>query len=107
MFSLRKNKDLLTFAVERPGARFGEGSRILFWVDRERGVLQRGRQESIPLATIGGFGVDAGTDGPALTCRLGEEVLTLYAGKEAEEGEAERLRGAARELAVFCGVEIL
>jgi len=103
MFSLRKDDDLLTFSVERPGVRFGEGSRILFLVDRERGVLQRGRQESIPLATIGGFGVD----GPALTCRLGEEVMTLYTGEAGESGDIERLREAARELAAFCGVEVL
>lgn len=102
MFSLRKDDDLLTFSVERPGARFGEGSRIMFWVDRERGVLQRGRQESIPLKTIGGFCVDA--HGPALTCRLGEEVMKLYTG---ESGDVERLREAARELAAFCGVEVL
>ena len=85
--------------------RFGEGSRILFLVDRERGVLQRGRQESIPLKTIGVFDVDA--DGTALTCRLGEEVMTLYTGEAGESGDIERLREAARELAAFCGVEVL
>jgi hypothetical protein len=102
MFLLQKNEELLTFAVKREAARFGEGERTLFWIDLSRGVLQRGRHEAIPLSTVEGFGVEA--HGPRLFCDLGSARMILY---EGGPGDLERLRESAGELAGFCGVAVM
>jgi len=98
MFTLKSDERLLSFTVERAGARVGDGTRTLFWIDREQGVLQRGRQEQIPLGAVSGFRAD----GDRLICYLGGEAMTLYSG---EAGEAGRLAAAAAELAEYCGIE--
>lgn len=99
MFSISKDDELLTFTVSKEQVKFGDGTRILFWIDRNRGIMQRGRQEQIPLETISGFDIDGET--PSLICRLGDSVMSLYQGNSSER---DALRRAAKDLAEYCGV---
>ena len=101
MFTLSRDDKLLSFTLERESFSFGEGTRVLFWIDLEQRALQRGRQEAIPVDTIDGFGVDSeGAEEARLFCRIGSSDITLHRDKD-EDG----LRKAAAELAEFCGVE--
>ena len=99
VFVISRNDYLLTFTVERDTVQFGEGSRILFWIDLNQKVLQRGRQEAIPLDLIEGFSADAENRG--LLCSLGEQQIILFT---VEESETDRLQHAADELNDFCGL---
>ncbi len=101
MFSIGKDENLLTFSIEREEPRFGEGTRFLFWIDLGQQVLQRGRQESIPIGSIDSFGTDE--EGKKLFCRLGRNKMILFAG---ENVDPDKLRAAAVEIAEFCGVEV-
>jgi hypothetical protein len=100
MFTISHDEKLLVFTLERGKVQFGEGTRVLFWIDKEQMVLQRGRQEAIPIALIDGFGAEEGR----LFCRLGETDIALY---EDAMIDAERLREAAGKLAGFCGVAVV
>ncbi len=100
MFTLTNDEKLLTFIVEREKSQFGDGSRVLFWIDKEQHVLQRGRQEAIPISMIDGFGAAAGR----LFCRMGGTDITLH---QDETADPEALKQAAADLAAFCGVEIV
>ncbi len=88
--------------MARKGVRFGEGTRIVFWIDRSQQILQRGRQESIPIDSIDGFGVDP--EGRRLFCRMGPNEMILF---DSEEPDRDNLQAAAYELANFCGVPLL
>jgi hypothetical protein len=99
MFRLRKNETQLSFTHEKEEVLFGDGTRIMFWIDLELRVLQRGRQEYIPIDSISEFGV--GEDGRSLVAHFDSNPMTLYEGT-AEEGD--KLRAAAGELNDFCGI---
>ena len=101
MFTVSKDDKLLSFTLERDSFSFGEGTRVLFWIDLEQRALQRGRQEAIPVDTIDGFGVEsAGPEEAKLFCRIGSSEITLH-----RDNDLEGLKRAAAELAEFCGVE--
>jgi hypothetical protein len=100
MFTISSDEKLLTFTLERVGVQFGDGTRVLFWIDREQQALQRGRQEAIALSLIDGFGA---TDG-RLFCRLGETNITLHSDPTVD---LERLREAASTIAEFCAVPLV
>ena len=102
MFRVGKSEEIMTFTVFRERRRLGDGSRILFWIDRDQRVLQRGRQEQIPLESVSGFGVSR--DRAVLFCRLGETDVPLF---ETVNNDLDKLRGAAKELSEFCGVSVI
>jgi len=97
MFTLSSDENLLTFTLQRERSQFGDGSRVLFWIDKEQHVLQRGRQEAIPIGMIDGFGAEDGR----LFCRMGDTEITLHLD---ESTDAEALKQAAADLAAFCDV---
>lgn len=99
MFRVLKDDRQLSFTVERKEAKFGDGSRVLFWIDMELGMLQRGRQEYIPLDSVDAFVVSA--DG-MLNARLGSADMLLFDGRSEE---SEKLRAAADELNRWCGLK--
>jgi hypothetical protein len=103
MFTISKDENLLTFTLEREKSRFGEGTRVLFWVDLHQRALQRGRQEALPIDSIEGFGVSQSGDLNQLICRVGSVDITLHSG---DEGQDEFIR-AAGILAEFCGADLL
>lgn len=100
MFEIKHNEKLLSFSIGRKNVRFGDGNRILFWIDRELGVLQRGRQEYIPLDSIDSFHLSE--DGCTLCCALGKTVIPLYEGDEVERS---RLEAAIGDLMQYCGLK--
>lgn len=99
MFRLLKDDIHLSFTIERDEIRFGDGSRVVFWIDREQGGLQRGRQEFIPIDSITRFELDEGAR--TLICRLGTAAMVLH---EGSIDEIDDLRLAVRELNHFCGI---
>ena len=99
MFKLAKNDMQLSFTVEREISQFGDGTRVLFWIDRDLEVLQRGRQEYIPIASIVCFRL--GNNGHHLVARLGSNEMLLYEGTAEEIDE---LREAVVKLNEYCGL---
>jgi hypothetical protein len=100
VFKLEKNEKQLSFSSEKENSLFGDGSRILFWIDLEMQVLQRGRQEYIPLDTISGFMVSE--DGNNLCCNLNGSQMLLYQGSE---GESNQIREAVQVLNEYCSFD--
>lgn len=100
MFEIKQNEKLLSFSVSRENIRFGDGVRILFWIDKELGVLQRGRQEYIPIDSIDGFHLS--DEGCTLCCTLGKTDIPLY---EGDEKERSRLETAVGDLMCYCGLK--
>ena len=74
MFEIAQDNKLLSFREIKESTQFGDDDRILFWVDLEYGILQRGRQEMIPISTINSFMVKDGK----LIANLGHYEMTLY-----------------------------
>ena len=99
MFRLLKDDQQLSFTVEREDAKFGDGSRVLFWIDMELRMLQRGRQEYIPIDSVDAFVVSGSGE---LMARMGSEEMVLYDGSP-EQGE--ELNAAADELNQWCGLQ--
>lgn len=99
MFKLLKDDQHLSFTVERGDSQFGEGHRVLFWIDKELQMLQRGRQEYIPIDTIEEFFV--ADDGAGLYARFGDTTMLLY---ESAGNEESRLQEAAEELNEYCSL---
>ena len=99
MFKIEKNDKQLSFSSEKENSLFGDGSRILFWIDLETGGLQRGRQEFIPLDTISRFTLSE--EGQTLCCDLSGAEMKLYKGVE---GEEDFLAEAVAILNNYCGI---
>lgn len=100
MFKIEKNDEHLSFNVEKADSVFGDGTRILFWVDLKMGALQRGRQEFIPLSTISSFQVS--NDGNDLLCDLESAEMTLYQGSHDEKNQ---IAEAVKMLNDYCGID--
>lgn len=97
MFEIKHDEKLLSFSISRENIRFGDGNRILFWIDRELGVLQRGRQEFIPIDSIDRFHLSE--KDCTLYCVLGKSNIPLY---ESDEEERSRLEEAIEDLMRYC-----
>ena len=80
MFKIEKNEKQLSFSLEKENSLFGDGSKIIFWVDLELQGMQRGRQEFIPLSTISRFTLN----GNSISCDLNGSEMKLYEGNEDE-----------------------
>jgi hypothetical protein len=85
MFEISQDSKLLSFREIKDSTQFGDDDRVLFWIDLEVGMLQRGRQEMIPLSTVDSFIVKEGK----LIANLGHHEMPLYEPANDEIAELE------------------
>ena len=94
----RDPEHLLKFLLKETATRGNyDGTRVVFWIDKELGVLQRGRQEFIPIDIIDNFSLS--DNGCTLVCNLGNVAMPLYHG---EKSERESLKIAVKDLKEYC-----
>lgn len=98
VFKIEKNDRHLSFNIEKDNSLFGDGTKIVFWIDLETAGLQRGRQEHIPLSSISFF--KSSDDGLNLVCDLNKAEMNLYQGIAGEENQ---IADAVKILNEFCG----
>ncbi len=91
MFTITQDEKLLAFTEIKDSTSFGDSDRVLFWIDMEIGMLQRGRQEMIPFASIDRFRLK----GSSLIADLGHHEMTLYT---ASANELKQLEAAVPTL---------